>query len=77
MPTLTITTTSNQAQRIATAFGRLKNRKTPRPERLPRDATAAEVKADVIDFVKQVVINHEQDVAMEAARSTVPDIDPT
>jgi hypothetical protein len=75
MPTLTITTNATQAQRIATAFGRLKNRKEP--DRTKRDATAAEVKADVIDFIRQVVINFEQGEAMEAAASGVPDIDPT
>ena len=49
MPKLTITTSAAQAQRIATAFGRLKNRREP--DKTKRNATAAEVKADVIDFI--------------------------
>ncbi len=75
MPTLTITTNGAQAQRIATAFGRLKNLREP--DKTPRDATAAEVKADVIDFIRSIVINHERDVAAQAASDAVPDIDPT
>ncbi len=75
MPTLTITTNATQAQRIATAFGRLKNLREP--DKTPRDATAAEVKADVIDFIRSTVLNYEQDVAMQAASGAVPDIDPT
>ncbi len=75
MPTLSITTNASQAQRIATAFGRLKNRRET--DRTPRDATGAEVKAEVIDFIKQVVISYEQDVAMQAASNAVPDITPS
>ncbi len=75
MPTLTITTNATQAQRIAKAFGRLKNLREP--DKTPRDATAAEVKADVIGFIRSVVIEYERDVAMQAASSGVPDIDPT
>ena len=75
MPKLMITTSAAQAQRIATAFGRLKNRR--KPDKTKRDATAAEVKADVIDFIRSVVINHEQDVAMQAASDAVPEITPS
>ena len=75
MPKLTITTSAAQAQRIATAFGRLKNRR--KPDKTKRDATAAEVKADVIEFIRSVVINYEQDLAIQAATDAVPDITPT
>ncbi len=75
MPTLTINTNAAQAARIVTAFGRLKNR--TEPDRTPRNATAAEVKSDVIDFIRSVVISHEQDVAQQDARDAVPGIDPT
>ncbi len=75
MPTLTITTNAAQATRIATAFGRLKNLREP--DKTPRNATGAEVKAEVIDFIRQVVVNYERDVAMQAAAGAVTDIDPT
>ncbi len=75
MPTLTITTNAAQAARIVTAFGRLKNRRAP--DKSPRNATAAEVKAEVIDFIRQVVVNYERDVAAQAASDAVPGIDPT
>ena len=75
MPTLTITTNASQAQRIIVAFGRLKNRQNP--DNTPRDATASEVKADVIEFLRSTVLNYEQDVAMQAASDAVPGIDPT
>ena len=75
MPTLTITTTGAQAQRIATAFGRLKNLRES--DKTPRGATGSEVKAEVIDFIKQVVLEYEKSEAMEAASNAVPDIDPT
>ena len=75
MPTLTITTNAGQAQRIGIAFGRLNNRQNP--DRTPRNATADEVKADVIEFLRSTVINYEQDVAAQAASRGVRDIDLT
>ena len=75
MPNLTITTTGAQAQRISTAFGRLKNLRES--DKTPRGATNSEVKAEVIDFIKQVVISYEQDLAMQAASDAVPDITPS
>ncbi len=75
MATLTITTNGQQAQRIAKAFGRLKNLREP--NKTPRDATTAEIKADVIEYIRSVVINYEQDVAMQAASRGVPSIDPS
>ena len=72
---MTINTTAAQAQRIAKAFGRLKNLRES--DKTPRDATANEIKADVIEFIRSTVINYEQDVAMQAASKGVSDIDPT
>jgi hypothetical protein len=74
MPTMTITTNNAQAQRIATAFGRLKNRRNP--DKSPRDATAAEVKSDTVDFLRSTVVNYERDVATQAASDGVPDLVP-
>ena len=58
MPSLTVTLTTAQAQRVATAFGRYWN--------LGRDATAAEVKEYLIRQLKGVVAQQERG-AQEAA----------
>ena len=69
MAVMTITTTAAQAQRVATAIGvRL---------RLGRDATQAEVKAEVIEFLRQVVINTEAQTAAKAAADAAAAFDPT
>lgn len=52
MGTLTITTTAPQDARLVAAFGRLLN--------LGRNATAAEVKQNVKDYIRQVVIAQER-----------------
>jgi len=69
MATLTITTTSSEDARIAKAFGRQLS--------LGRNATAAEVKAGLIDFVKTVVRNSERLDAMEAEEASATDVAPT
>lgn len=70
MPTLTITTTVDQASRIAAAFG---SRFNP-----PHAATAAEVKADVVAYIKSVVHSYEtQQAANAAADAVVKMPDPT
>lgn len=51
MATMTITTTTEQAARVATAFGALLH--------LGRDATAAEVKQAVIAYMRAVVLQYE------------------
>ena len=76
MPTLTINTTSAQAQRVSVAYGRLLNLRTP-DKSAERDATAAEIKAAVIDQIRSIVLVHERETAMQAASDAVPDIDPT
>lgn len=75
MPTLTITTTAPQAQRISTAFGRRLNLRDQNGD--PRSATAAEIKAQVIGFIRASVLDYERDEATQAARNAVPDITPS
>ena len=68
MPDLTITFTVAQADRVATAVGQ-------RYLNLGRDATLAEVKTWLIDFIRAGVINHEQ--AVQAAAIVVAPLTPT
>lgn len=75
MATLTITTTASQDSRIASAFGRYMNLKDANNQ--PRNATGAEVKQAVIDWLKMTVRETEQAVAREAANASVTDITPT
>ena len=52
MPTVTITTTTEQAQRLADALGVYLN--------LGRTATSGEVKTYIIANLKELVISHEK-----------------
>ena len=76
MPTLTIRTTAAQAQRVSGAYGRSLNLRTP-DKSAERNANAAEIKAAIIDQIRQTVLEYEQGVAIEAAIAAVADIDPT
>ena len=76
MPKLTINTTAAQAERVSIAYGRLLNLRTA-DKSAERNANAAEIKAAIIDQIRHIVIGYEQDIAMQAARVAVPDIDPT
>ena len=69
MGTLTINTTSEQDARIRAAFGSQLN--------LQRDATGAEIKAYVIEFVKSTVLGHERRAAAQIAADAVSEITPT
>lgn len=69
MATLTITTTGAQDTRIATAFGHYLG--------LPGNATAAQVKADVVAYITNVVLNDEKRVAAAAAADAINPISPT
>ena len=69
MATMTITTTAAQDARIVVAFGHKLG--------FPRNATAAEVKADVIAYITNVVRQDEQRIAAEAAAAAVTPIEPT
>ena len=68
MGTLTITTTSPQDARIVVAFGHHLG--------FPRNANADEVKAAVIDFIRNVVLQDERRIAQEAVAQPDP-LDPT
>lgn len=69
MATITITTPSGQDSRIAAAFGAKLG--------LPGNANAAQIKADVIDFMRRVVREHEQLQAAITAQAGITDITPT
>ena len=58
MATLTITTTAAQDARLVVAFGARLG--------LGRNATAAEIKADIINFVRAVVNDQERIAVVEA-----------
>ena len=67
MSTLTITTTAAQDARIVKAFGARLG--------LGRDATGGEVKANVVQFLRDVVHQTEQEAAVKAAADGVTPID--
>ena len=67
MATLTITTTAAQDARLVVAFGARLG--------LGRNATAAEIKADIINFVRAVVNDQERLAVVEANPSAA--FDPT
>ncbi|MEN9864393.1 MAG: hypothetical protein RLZZ601_2157 [Pseudomonadota bacterium] len=74
MGTLTITTTAAQDARLVAAYGRklrLGYNETPPA---PRNATAAEVKAEIIRMIKQDVAENEMAAARIAAEAGVPDL---
>ena len=67
MGSFTITTTAPQDARLVDAYGKYLN--------LGRNATGAEVKANIIESIKQIV--HDQEyIVLEAAITTDP-FDPT
>ncbi len=74
MPQLTINTTTAQANRIAKAFGKVLG--LVDGDENPRNATAAEIKAHTIQFLKDTVKRVEQNDAAETAREAVDEIDP-
>jgi hypothetical protein len=69
MATLTINTTGAEDARIVAAFGKRLN--------LGRNATAGEVKQQIIQFVRNAVQEQEQRTAVDAAIAGVTIIDPT
>lgn len=64
MPTMTITTTAPQAQRVATALGAYLG--------LGRDATASEIKAHFIEQMKELVLAHERRLQKAEAEAALP-----
>ena len=79
MATLTITTTAPQTSRAVSAFGKhLKTMDVTDPANpVPRDATPAEVKAAVIQWVRDVVQHYEREDARAAADATIAGFDPS
>ena len=77
MATLTINTTSAQDTRIKAAFGKQLNLETTDDPPVLRDATGAEVKAYVIEFIKTTVLRQEQRAASQIASDGISEISPT
>lgn len=75
MPQMIINTTAAQASRIAKAFGTAMG--TVDNNENARDATAAEIKAHVIQFIKETVGRIEKNKAANAARDAIDEIKPT
>jgi len=75
MATLTINTTAEHATRVAAAFGRLRGLRNP--DSTFRDATTAEVKQEVINFLTATVLSEERGEAAETAAATIIEIEPT
>lgn len=69
MATITITTSAAQDARIVDAFGKRLN--------LGRNATAAEVKQQIVQFLINAVQEQEQKTAMQSALAGVTPITPT
>ena len=67
MATLTITTTAAQDTRISAAFG----------EGFNGNATAAQVKADIVEYIKTRVLSYEQRQAAATALAGITPITPT
>ena len=72
MATLTITTTAAQDARLVVAYGRKLGTKDAGG--VPRSATAAEIKAEVIRMIKQDVAEQEAAAAREAANAGISDL---
>lgn len=75
MAVTTITTTPAQDLRLVVAFGnRLQTRDA---NGVRRNATQAEIKAEIIRFVRQVVLEEEQAQAARDAVLAITEITPT
>lgn len=74
MPAMTITTDAQQAQRLATALGRKLGYRNDQTG-APRDATAAEIKAYVVDHLRSVV--HEYESEQARSQISVNSFDPS
>ena len=73
MATLTITTTSEQDVRITRAFGYALSKEDEDGNHV--DATGAEVRQHIIDFIKQTVLHYERMEAKRAAADAVENLD--
>ena len=75
MSSTTLTYTASEGARIAHAVGRQKNLKDSNG--VPRDATAAEAKAWLVETLRLFVKRIEQQEAEQAAAAVVTEIAPT
>lgn len=73
MPSITITTSAPQAQRLATAFGGFFTLKDAQGN--PRAATELEIKAWIVQRLREIVMQYEHD--KEAKAITVAPFEPT
>lgn len=64
MPTLTITTTAQQAQRVADSFGKYYSLRDANDNQ--RAATEAEVKQYLVGYMKEIVRSAERKAAADA-----------
>lgn len=71
MATLSIDVPDAFVPRIRAAFGKLRGLKDTQDPPLPRDATVAEVIAEVKGYLKGIVLDQETAAAMAAI--TIPD----
>ncbi len=77
MATFTITTPAAQDARILAAFTKILNPKDNATPPQPRNATGADVKQAILDWLKMSVMEREQADARETAQATVTSITPT
>jgi hypothetical protein len=75
MGTMTINTDAGQDTRLVAAYTDLLQPTDGNGD--PRDATAAEIKARVIQDIKGVVLGYETREANKVASAAVPSFDPT
>ena len=71
MATLTITTTAGQDSRIAPAFGDKLGLTQPGTNTL-QNATGAQIKADIIEYIRNVVAQYEARQQVAAIVPTTP-----
>lgn len=77
MATITVTINTAQNNRLKAAVGRKRGLQNPGPPATPRDATNAEVKEQVRQFLVEVVRGQEVSKACTDAENSVQDITPT
>ncbi len=77
MATITVTINPGQQNRLHAAFGKRLGLRTVGETPAPRNATAAEVKEQVIQFLVEAVRGQERGEAGRAAAEAVQDITPT
>lgn len=73
MATLTINTTPEQDARLVSAFTSVIQPVDENGD--PRNVTGAEIKAHIIQYMKNVVLNHERRAAYEQAEATLAEFD--